>query len=497
MTAFPFGPLSIDPVEFASHGNAVLGIRGSGKTYTATALAEHLFDAGIPFFAFDPIGVWRWLRVPGAGKGYPVVVAGGQAADLPLTVEGAADLTRAAMQGGVSLVFDLFDMHLSKGDWRKIVTAAVRTMLHENHGHGLRHVFLEEAAEFIPQKPHDFIVYAELEKLARMGGNVRLGYTLINQRSQEVSKAILELCENVFLHRQRGKNALENMDKWLAAAEAPDRKKIRTSLPELPQGQCWAWLGGDKPMPPTLIKVPTKNSLHPDRRVMRGDAAPQKVAPVDVAEFIARMKGKAVVAVQTAAGAPTKPIKTKETDVTKEEAEALKTENARLTLQVDTLTKELGTLRDRLGFAGEPVRHDAPPGPGPVAGRVGNGGAPPELGDIEAIYQAVKLRLTNEAPGLLRVLTIKPELEVKVERRVIQMDDSNFRGRIARLLASGFYNEGATNSATRKELARTGKDMDNKSIWRFLEELKSTGFLTKEGEAYRAVEGMKVNIVEG
>ena len=42
MTTFPFGPLRIDPVEFASHGNAVLGIRGSGKTYTATALAERL-----------------------------------------------------------------------------------------------------------------------------------------------------------------------------------------------------------------------------------------------------------------------------------------------------------------------------------------------------------------------------------------------------------------------------------------------------------------------
>lgn len=292
MKSFKFGSLAIDPAEYGSHGNAVLGIRGSGKSYTATAIAEHLFDAGIPFIAFDPVGIWRHLRVPGAGKGYPIVVAGGKDGDLPLTVAGAPAIVRAAMQGGVSLVIDLFDINLSKADWRRIVTAAVRTLMHENHAHGLRHVFIEEAAEFIPQKPIDWDVYAEIEKLARMGGNSRLGYTLINQRSQEVSKAILELCENVFLHRQRGKNALENMDKWLQVAGATEQKEIIKTLPDLPQGQCWAWLGGDHPTPPTLIKVPAKNSFHPDRRVMRGDTAATKAKPVDVGQFVEGMRGQ-------------------------------------------------------------------------------------------------------------------------------------------------------------------------------------------------------------
>ncbi len=76
-----------DAVEYASQGNAILGIRDSGKSYTATAIAEKLLDAGIPFVAFDPIGVWRNLKI-GSGKnlGCPVVVAGDNA-DLELTVE--------------------------------------------------------------------------------------------------------------------------------------------------------------------------------------------------------------------------------------------------------------------------------------------------------------------------------------------------------------------------------------------------------------------------
>lgn len=290
MSLFKLGKLSIDAVAYCSQGSAVLGIRDSGKTYTAMFLAERLFEAGIPFIAFDPVGVWRFLRVPGNGRGYPVVVAGGSEGDLPLTVQGAPEIVRSAMRNGVSLVIDLFDINLSKADWRRIVLACVNVLLHENKAHGLRHIFIEEAAEFIPQKPIDGLVYAAVEKLARMGGNSRLGYTLINQRSQEVAKAVLELCENVFLHRQRGKNALENMDKWLSVAGEAEKKEIIKTLPSLPQGECWAWLGGDNPTPPMLVKVPAKNSLHPDRRVMHGDKGIKPAGAIDVSDFVTSMR---------------------------------------------------------------------------------------------------------------------------------------------------------------------------------------------------------------
>jgi hypothetical protein len=283
------GKVNIDPIAYGSQGNAILGIRDSGKTYTATMLAEQLFENNVPFIAFDPIGVWKWLRVPGKGRGYPIVVAGGADGDLPLTVESAPEIVRAAMLNGVSLVIDLFDINLSKADWRRIVKSCVRTLLHENQSHGLRHIFIEEAAEFVPQKVLDGDVYAEIEKLARMGGNCRLGYTLINQRAQEVSKAVLELCENLFLHRQRGKNALDSLHKWLDAADVGTAKAVMKTLPDLPKGECWAWMGGDHPQPPVRVKVPLKNSSHPDRRVMRGDAQMHEVA-VNVSDFVDQLK---------------------------------------------------------------------------------------------------------------------------------------------------------------------------------------------------------------
>lgn len=286
--------LKIDPQEYASQGAAILGIRDSGKSYTATKIGEQLFDAGIPFVAFDPIGLWRFMRMPGIGRGYPIVVAGGEEGDLPLTPNNAAAIVRAAMQGGVSLVVDLFDPRLSKADWKRIVESCVSTLLFENKKYGLRHIFVEEAAEFVPQIiPKDGVtasVYSIFERLSRMGGNNRLGYTLINQRAEQVNKAVLELCDNLLLHRQKGKNSINSLGKWLDIAGVDDAKAIERSLPTLPQGECWTWLAGHTHA--TLVKVPQKNSFSPDRRAMRGDKEIAIPKAVDTAKFVDALKGR-------------------------------------------------------------------------------------------------------------------------------------------------------------------------------------------------------------
>lgn len=287
------GTVLLDARTFAAQGNAVLGIRGSGKTYLSTLLGERLMDVSIPFVAFDPIGVWRFLRVPGKGAGYPVVVAGGEHGDLPLTPEGAPEIVRAAMREGVSLVIDLYSMGLSKADWRRIVERCVRVLLYENKAHGLRHVFIEEAAEFAPQQVgRDYgTVYAEVEKLARMGGNALLGYTLISQRAEQVNKAVLELCDALFLFRQKGRLSLTALSKWLDIGGAKGGAALAESLPTLPQGVCWAWLGGDDT--PIRVEVPEKRTLSPDRSKLHGVSI-QAVAgrgAVDVGSFVSKMQG--------------------------------------------------------------------------------------------------------------------------------------------------------------------------------------------------------------
>lgn len=475
MTAKDFP--NFDAQTIASQGNAILGIRDSGKSYTAVAIAERFFDAGIPFVAFDPIGRWRFLRVPGHGGGYPVVVAGGTAGDLPLTVESAPKIVRAAMESGVSIVFDLYDIEVSKADWKRIVGDAVRVLLYENGAHGLRHIFIEEAAEFAPQRvgPDQGRVYAEIEKLARMGGNARLGYTLINQRAEEVNKAVLELCDNLFLHRQKGRNSLTALTKWLNVADVkPGSTKIIQSLPTLPQGECWAWMAGtDRPV---RVKVPPKNSFEPDRRAMRGDATAIIKKAVDVADFVNDLRARLTGEAPPPAAKIATPKKSQEDkDVKESEARALRAQNEQLKARIESLEGRSSNLVREVRAA------DAT-------------GAPAAL-DMDAIYAEVKRRAAAD-PGILTLLTTKPEITVKVSRPAIEMNDSTLSGRCAGLVAEGFFDETTTANAAFAELKRRGFPCAVPSVYRACDQLTLQGFLTKLPGGYRSVPGMKVRIVE-
>lgn len=341
--------VQIDALDFASQGNAILGIRDSGKSYTATWLAERLLDAGIPFIAFDPIGVWRYLKMGRApGLGYQVVVAGDDG-DLPLTAETAPNIVRAAMQEGIPLVIDLYSMQLTKAQWKKIVEESVRLLLYENKRYGTRHIFIEEAAEFVPQRvgADQGRVYAEIEKLARMGRNASLGYTLINQRAEEVNKAVLELCDCLFLHRQKGRHSLTALDKWLQIADTDNVKEVIKSLPTLGQGECWVWQAGSNS--PQRVHVPEKSTVHPNPR------SPEKIntaLSADVSTFVSRMaeslKKQEVSKHEKVILAPSKPGPTISIG---NEITRLENDNARLQETIDRLSKELQTERSRANDA--------------------------------------------------------------------------------------------------------------------------------------------------
>lgn len=278
---------TISPVDYANQGNSIIGIRGSGKTYSATVLAEGLMLANIPIIVFDPTGVWQNLRFGVDGfEGFPVVVAGGLHADIELTVENCTQIVAAALVEGVSLIIDLQGRSTStKSKWLKIVSDCVEYLLEHNQQYGLRHIFIEEAAEFIPQRPNPggALAYSRLESMARQGRNYGLGYTLINQRAEEIAKAIFEICEMVFVHRQTGKNSLKSIDSWLKYKGLEGQELVR-SLPKLDNGQCWLIDNNGE----QLINILPKRTFHPDPKKGR-NTAPANTG-TDVSGFIARIK---------------------------------------------------------------------------------------------------------------------------------------------------------------------------------------------------------------
>jgi hypothetical protein len=282
------GKVTVPIVDYAVGAAAVLGIRDSGKTVTSKGIAEQLLDNGIPIIVFDAVGKWRWLKMagPGAnGKGYKVVVAGGRGPDLPLNPHSVPEIVRSALKERIPLVIDLFEKSLSKADWRRIVQTAIRIIHYENEG-GAVHVFLEEAAEFVPQRVMDGEVYAEVEKLVRMGGNASVGITLINQRSQEVNKAVLDQCTTLVLGCQVGSKAIEAVGKWVDRLDSDTAEAVTSSLPTLVAGEAWVWTR-QNPDKPHREKIPMCRSLHPDRRTP--EMVLKTAKATDTVEFVAKM----------------------------------------------------------------------------------------------------------------------------------------------------------------------------------------------------------------
>jgi len=74
------------PLDTVTSTLAVLAIRGSGKTYTAGVLAEEMLKAGLHIVILDPEDAWWGLRSSAKGNkaGYPIIVFGGENADIPI-----------------------------------------------------------------------------------------------------------------------------------------------------------------------------------------------------------------------------------------------------------------------------------------------------------------------------------------------------------------------------------------------------------------------------
>lgn len=146
--------------------------------------------------------------------------------------------------------------------------------------------------------------------------------------------------------------------------------------------------------------------------------------------------------------------------------------------------KKLDTLIELMSRQHTATPRVAAPAPRP---------ATPMPDSEEEMYQRFKDRLMKEAPGLLRVLATVPEIEVETEVKVIKTDGSSLSGRIALLIAAGWFDSPKTAADARRELKRTGTDPGSNTN-RELDRMRNIGFLTDEPEGFQVAPGMKKNI---
>lgn len=282
-------------LDIVTQSLAILAKRGSGKTYTAAVLAEGLLRCKQQVVVLDPTGAWWGLKSSATGKsaGFPVVVFGGDHADLPLEPDSGEIIARAIVEKRFSAIVDL--SHLRKGERVRFITAFAEALYRLNRQAMM--LIVDEADAVAPQKVmHDEArMLGAMEDIVRRGRIRGIGCTLITQRPQVLNKNVLTQCEVLICLRLGHPKDIAAIKEWVGVhADEGQARAIISSLPALPVGTAWFWA-------PALdglcerIAVRKRETFDSSATPKPGEirAAPTAFAPIDVAQLGAEITATA------------------------------------------------------------------------------------------------------------------------------------------------------------------------------------------------------------
>lgn len=234
------------PLDAVTQAIGILARRGAGKTYTATVLVEEVVSAGLPVVVLDPTGAWWGLRssADGTKAGLPVVILGGQHADVPLERSAGKVIADVVVEHPGAYVLDLsgFESKTSEqtfaADFLERLYRAKAT-----HQDALL-VVVDEADLFAPQRPgpEQTRTLGALEAIVRRGRIRGLGVVLISQRAAVLNKNVLTQIEVLVAMQTTGPQDRAAIDEWIKGNGTPEeRELVLGSLASLERGEAWVW----------------------------------------------------------------------------------------------------------------------------------------------------------------------------------------------------------------------------------------------------------------
>lgn len=238
------------PMNVVTSVIGVLGVRGSGKTSTATVLTEEMIGANHQVVVIDPLDAWFGLRssADGTRAGLPVIVLGGDRGDLPLEPEMALAVADLVVDEGINVVLSL--RHLSKAKQRHLVAEFAERIYHRKgetkHRRPL-HVVIDEADAFAPQaiRGESARTMGAIDDLVRRGRSSGFGVTLITQRAAAINKDVLTQVDLMICHRTVSPQDRKALELWIDAHDTGERKTaFLRSLASLSVGEAWVWSPG-------------------------------------------------------------------------------------------------------------------------------------------------------------------------------------------------------------------------------------------------------------
>ena len=193
----PGAPVDLPVVELLTGRGFITGKSGSGKSNTASVVAEKLLDNGFGLLIVDIDGEYYGLK-----EEYEILHAGADdECDIQVTVEHAEKIASLALEQNVPVILDVSSF-LDDEEARELLTEVSRQLFAK--AKKLKQPFLllvEECHEYIPQKGSVGECGKMLVKISKRGRKHGLGVVGISQRPADVKKDFITQCDWLVWHR--------------------------------------------------------------------------------------------------------------------------------------------------------------------------------------------------------------------------------------------------------------------------------------------------------
>ncbi|MFB6163278.1 MAG: helicase HerA domain-containing protein [Halococcoides sp.] len=189
--------LTLPIIEILTGRGFITGKSGSGKSNTASVIAESLLDQNLPVFIIDTDGEYYGLK-----EEYELLHVGGDTeCDVTVDVTHAEAIATLALEDNVPIILDVSG-YLEEDRSRRLITETLKHLFSKEKR--LKKpflVFVEEAHEFIPQQGGLDDLGQILIRIAKRGRKRGLGLCAMSQRPAAVDKDYITQCDWIVWHR--------------------------------------------------------------------------------------------------------------------------------------------------------------------------------------------------------------------------------------------------------------------------------------------------------
>lgn len=275
------GHYDIVPRAILKQHIAVLGKTRSGKSSVMRGLVEGLLDDRKPVCIVDPKGDWWGLKLKSDGKhpGFPVVVFGGEHANVPINEHAGSSVAELFATGNRPCLVDL-------GGWMP----ASRTRFWIDfastlfkHTKGERWIAVDEVHNFAPKgkllSPDAAMALHWTNRLASEGLGKGLQMIFASQRPQKVHNDTLTSAETLIAMRVLHPSDRGAVSDWIKGCGDGGGDEVLNTLGQMQRGEAWVW-SPEIGFGPKRVQFPmftTYDSFRPqtqsDTRRLRGWAS--------------------------------------------------------------------------------------------------------------------------------------------------------------------------------------------------------------------------------